>query len=289
MLALGTVYKGKWLSKNRLVACKVIPVPPDKKDLEKSFRKELAAYMELSGPYILRLFGFNNEELSNGTLKYTLITEYMHRGSLSTVLKQSEKLTLRRKLEMACQIASGMRKLHAHQMIHRDIRPDNILVDYDYTAKIADMGIARVWQPNENLTMVGCLFYMPLDFYTGRYDQSLDVFTFGLTINELFTETKHTFNWLTRGIKLTNISPVFADLINQCLHTDPNQRPSAVTIETTLHLYKQAFERSVQEERLSYADMSAQDKDEAFIAICTIQRSRVERILHNRDPSISPS
>ena len=281
------MYKGRWLSKNRLVACKVISVPPDKKHLEKSFRKELAAYMELSGPYILRTFGYNIENLPSGIQKCTLIMEYMHRGSLSRVLKQMEKLTLRRKLEMAWQIASGMQKLHARQMIHRDIRPDNILVDYDYTAKIGDMGIARVWQPDENLTMVGCESYMPLDFYTQRYDQSLDVFTFGLTINELFTETKHTFNRLTMHIKLTNTSPVFADLIEQCLHKEPDQRPSAVLIERTLRLYKQAFERYIQEKRILYADMSARDKDETFIEICTVQRPHIERSLHDWDQSPS--
>src|SRR5205085_5403009 len=102
------------------------------------------------------------------------------------------------------------------------------------TAKIGDMGLARVWLPNENLTVIGCLAYMPFDFYTGKYNQSLDVYTFGLTINELFTEKKHHFDPLTRLIKLKNSSPIFPDLIDRCIHNNPNQRPSAIEIETTL-------------------------------------------------------
>ena len=115
---------------------------------EKSFRQELAAYAELSSPYILKTYGFNIQELDDGTRKCMLVMEYMPRGSLKIVLRQKEQIPLRQKLEMACQIASGMRKLHAHRMIHRDIRPDNILIAENYTAKIGDMGLARVWSPD---------------------------------------------------------------------------------------------------------------------------------------------
>lgn len=279
---LGTVYKAQWLSKNRQVACKVISVPPDHQHREKSFQKELAAYAELSGPYILKTFGFNTQELSTGIRKCMLVMEFMPRGSLSSVLRQKEKISLRCKLEMACQIASGMRKLHAHGMIHRDIRPDNILVAHDYTAKIGDMGLARVWSPDDNMTLIGCLAYMPYDFYTGKYNQSLDIYTFGLTINELFTEKKHQFDLLTRRIQLTTRSPVFIDLIDRCILNGPSQRPSAIEIETTLCMYKRVIEKYILEKKIKYANMSIEDKNLTFLTIYQTLRPEIEEILKDK-------
>ncbi|CAF1133487.1 unnamed protein product [Adineta ricciae] len=262
----GTVYIAKWLSRNRQVACKVIRVPPDNMHLEKSFRKELAAYAELSGPYVLKLYGYNIQALSDGTQKCMLIMEYMSRGNLASVLKQTEKISLRRKLEMACQIAGGMRKLHEHHMIHRDIRPENILIGQDYIAKLGDMGLARVWLPDEALTLIGCVPYMPLDFYTAKYDQSLDVYTFGLTLHHLFTETRHQFDMLTRRVKLNNVSPVFSDLIARCIHPTASNRPSANEIEITLRMHKHTIERYIHESGINYGRMSLEEKNNTFIS-----------------------
>ena len=265
---LGTVYEGKWLSKNRRVACKVINATPDRVHLEHSFRKELEAYAKLTSPDILEIYGYNIQEVSASLRKCTLIMEYMHRGSLSAVLKQDEKLCLRCKHKMACQIVNGMKELHEHGMIHRDIRPENILVAHDYTAKIADMGLAREWLPDVDLTLIGCLPYMPLEFYTSKYGPSLDVFTFGLTINVLFTEVRHKFNILDRSIELVHRSPVFADVIDECLQKEPSQRPSAANISMKLCKYKEEFERFLCEQHVGFDAMTMQDQDTYFIRIC---------------------
>lgn len=144
----------------------MIEVTPAEKTLEESFWEELAAYTELSGAFILKTFGYGEEIGNNRTKKYYLISEFMHRKSLTDVIYDpTEKISLRRKLAMACHITSGMQKLHAHSMIHRDIRPDNILVSSNYTAKIGDMGIAHVFKPAEKHKLLGCLIFMPPEFY----------------------------------------------------------------------------------------------------------------------------
>ena len=263
------MYKAKWLKKNLDVACKVITSSTDKAiadRLEKSFRKELAAYAELSGPYILKTYGYAKEILPNGTKEFFLIMEYMSRGSLRSLLESDNKLSIRRKLEMACHVASGMRKLHAHNMIHRDIRPDNILVDKSYRAKIGDMGIAREYDPAQMMTRVGCQVFMPPEFYTKSYGQSLDVFTFGLTLNQLFTETIHQYGidlrtFLPKAMRTTK-SPVFEELIERCLRDNPTHRPSALEIETTLILYERAFSKLI---TLEYATSTNEEKDKAFL------------------------
>jgi serine/threonine protein kinase len=215
--------------------------------------------------------------------------EFMSRGSLTAVIKQEKKISLRRKLDMACHIASGMRKLHARHMIHRDIRPDNILVNENYTAKIGDMGIARVMEQNKHLTLIGCAHYMPPEFITGKYDQSLDVFTFGLTLNHLFTEKEHhSIQFIITKVKLVEESPILSELIARCIHDNPSQRPSAVEIEATLHAYKRGFDKLVLSEHLGYIQLSTEDKNKVFLKFYEVFHPQAKAALERRFPPPPP-
>ena len=251
------------------MACKLITVPRTKEAerLEKSFLKELAAYAELSGAYILKTYGFAAARQGENKL-YMLVMEYMSRGSLASVIQQrGETLSLRRKLDMARNVASGMRKIHEHHMIHRDIRSDNILVNENYLAKIGDMGIARRVDPLKQHTQIGFQSFMPPEFYQGCYDQKLDIFTFGLTLNELFTSKKHSFQpFVNDKIAFAEKSPIFDELIGRCTRHDPERRPTAIEIEKTLDLYSAAFNEMVIKKHPGYINLSTSDKDEVFVA-----------------------
>lgn len=189
----------------------------------------------------------------------------MSRGSLRHVF-ENETLSIRRKLDMACDIASGMRKLHAHQIIHRDIRPDNILVSHSYQAKLGDMGVIK--QNQLVATLAHPIFhkYMPYEFYEKNYDQSLDIFMFGLTLNEFFTKNDHNLyiNKTMSYVKMVpkEESPVFKELFERCLRRDPKQRPSAIEIEKTLCLYRDACSKLV---TMKYIRMSNEEKNEVFL------------------------
>ncbi len=213
----------------------------------------------------------------------------MSRGSLTNLLKQEKKISLRRKLEMACHIASGMRKLHARHMIHRDIRPDNILVNENYITKIGDMGIARVMEENNQLTLIGCEPYMPPEFITGKYDQSLDIFTFGLTLNYLFTEKQHqAIKFIITKVKLVEESPIFSELIARCIHDYPSQRPSAVEIEATLQAYKRGFDKLVLFENPQYIQLSTEDKNKVFLKFYEVFHPQAKTALERRFPPPPP-
>ncbi|CAF0829783.1 unnamed protein product [Adineta steineri] len=266
--AFGSVYKARWLSKNRPVACKVITIPRTNaaERLEKSFMQELIAYSELSGAYILKMYGFTASRVGSNK-RYMLVMEYMSRGSLSSVIKkEGDKISLQRKVDMARNIASGTRKIHDHRMIHRDIRPDNILVNENYLAKIGDFGIARVVDPLNQHTQIGYQSYMPPEFYQGSYDQKLDIFTFGLTLNELFTSKQHSFQSSTHKIAFQEQSPIFDELIARCTLHHPERRPAAIEIEKTLDLYSAGFDEIVVKKHPDYMNLSTEDKDEIFVA-----------------------
>ena len=237
--------------------------------LLKSFLKEIEAYNEISGAFILKIYGYALKDPPPGESegKCALIMEFMDKGSLAAVVKQKEKVSLSCKLDMAWHIASGLRKLHGRKMIHRDIRPDNILVNTDYTAKIGDMGIARKFDGVvQNLTQIGCISYMPPEFWMNKYDQSLDIFTYGLTIYHLFTETMH-ISELTpiNKVTLPRKSPIFSELIIRCVNNDPSGRPSAIELETTFYTYKRAFDKHVEVCHRGYHKLDTASKDKIFI------------------------
>jgi len=287
--AFGTVFKGKWLSKKRTVACKVIDVSQTKEAevLERSFLKEIAAYAELSGAYILKTYGF--AAARQGQKKqYILVMEYMSRGSLAKVVQdESDDLSLRRRLDMARNIASGIRKIHEHGMIHRDIRPDNILVNENYLAKIGDMGIARMTDPLKQHTRIGCQSFMPPEFYKGSYDQKLDIFTFGLTLNVLFTSTEHAFQPFVNNDKIAfkEKSPIFDDLISRCTAYDPDRRPNAIEIEKTFDLYAQGFNEIVIKKHPNYRKLSKDDKDKVFMAFYEQFHTPAQEFIRKQFPS----
>ncbi|CAF3030651.1 unnamed protein product, partial [Rotaria sp. Silwood2] len=283
----GCVYKAYWKPRELTVACKVITAHNSTltNDSENSFFKEVAAYMELSGGYILKTYGIAHTE-EGDIEKYMIIMEYMPLGSLAKFLKHNEgQISLRRKVKIAREIASGMRKIHEHNMIHRDIRPDNILITDNYTAKVADMGIARVLDPVLKHTQTGCICYMPPEFWKGTYDQKLDIFTFGLTLNELFTETQHTFNRnAAKKITLQTQSPIFRSLIDRCTADNPKDRPTASEIEYTLDVYARYFETEVIDQKIPYLDLSIKHRNNLFLQFYKVFQPRAKRRILERFP-----
>jgi serine/threonine protein kinase len=303
-LFLGYVCIATWRSKHRQVACKIIEVSgnsTDSSQLQRSFLLELAAYRELSGPYILRTFAYATRELPanrirGSTTQLMILMELMSRGSLQNVLNnERNKLSLRRKLSMGRQIASGMRRIHQHGMIHRDIRPDNILINDDYIAKIGDMGIARVIDPTVQQTQMGCLQFMPPEFFHHsenghiNLDEKLDIYTYGLTLNQLFTETMHDAKFNSSGsrITITKQSPIFyEDIILKCLDNDSKRRPTATEIEKTLEFYEHAFSETMLTD--DYTKMNQKEKDQVFIQFYDKNKLRIQRFVKEQFPQQFP-
>ncbi|CAF3344983.1 unnamed protein product [Rotaria sp. Silwood2] len=169
---------------------------------------------------------------------------------------------------IACDIASGMHRIHRHGMIHRDIRSDNILIDNGYRAKIGDMGISQSYHLHLGFSNapMGCTRYMSLEVYWNTYNQTLDVFTFGLTLNHLFTGADHDFNMNTKTITLTQASPIFPNLIHCCLNPNAQYRPTAQQIEYILHGFLSYLENRIQFYR-QYHHLSKKQKDSFCLSI----------------------
>jgi len=152
---MGTVYKATQLSMDRPIAlktlrgellCEEIPV--------KRFYREAKSASRLNHPNIVRVFDFGvDEELA---VPY-IVMEYLE-GPTLTDLVMDAPLGERRATSLLAQVAKALVDAHSHGVVHRDLKPDNIIVvplpDGDEHIKVLDFGLAKVWQGGENTTAV---------------------------------------------------------------------------------------------------------------------------------------
>jgi hypothetical protein len=271
----GTVYKSKLKSlNNKIVASKIIQLQAsqssesDLYDLYKSFTQELKAYTELKGVNILKMFGHCIQKTPN-SINLIIVTEFMSKGSLTSLLENESDLSFRKRFQIVCDVAAGMRRIHDHNFIHRDIRPDNILIDSYYTAKIGDMGISKLLETrNKHNTLIGCPPYLPPEFFTGNYDQKLDIFTFGLTLNIIFNGRHNKENRL-RHFEIIKQADVCREYVNVCTNPDPTKRPESKMISENLEMLKKRIDQEIftKEFFRIYKKMTTEQKNSYFKAL----------------------
>lgn len=188
----GRVYKGR-LQDGRLVAVKVL----GKSNSEsQDFINEVATIGRIHHVNIINLFGFCLE----GS-KQALVYEYMPNGSLGDMLSKrgaSLSVGMEKLLEIAVGIAHGITYLHRgceSRILHLDIKPQNILLDQDFTPKISDFGLAKVYSRHRSaVTLTGPKgtygFIAPEIFMRnlGNPSDKSDVYSFGMLLLEMAGE-----------------------------------------------------------------------------------------------------
>ncbi|XP_020103003.1 G-type lectin S-receptor-like serine/threonine-protein kinase LECRK3 [Ananas comosus] len=186
--AFGTVYKGMLASEsNTVIAVKKL------RDLalresENEFTNEVRAIGRTHHKNLVRLFGFCNE----GTHRL-LVYEYMSNGSLTSLLFGPEKPSWSKRVRIALEIARGLLYLHdecSAQIIHCDIKPQNILLDDNSVARIADFGLAKLLKNDQTRTSTLCIrgtrgYVAPEWFRNTAITAKVDVYSFGVVLLEI--------------------------------------------------------------------------------------------------------
>lgn len=154
----------------------------------KRFQREARVLAAVDHPHVARIYASgHNEELG----LYYLCMEYVSGGSVKRAI-QGQGLSLRRSAEIVRDASRGTQAAHDLGQIHRDIKPDNILLEANGNAKLADFGLARDSLPGNTLTqagdIVGTLDYLSPEQVRGnRTDSRSDVYSLGATLYVLLT------------------------------------------------------------------------------------------------------
>ena len=183
----GRVYRGYDPVMKRQVAIKLMSRADDA-DLLMRFRNEAAAAGSLHHENIVTIYDFGED----GGVPY-IVMEYLEGQDLQKILDERVSLKLIEKLRILCQVASGLKAAHEAQIIHRDVKPANIMVLKDGAVKIMDFGIARLDRKNATRhtrtgLVVGTLHYMPPEQFDGQPADALaDIWAFGVIAYTLFS------------------------------------------------------------------------------------------------------
>ncbi|HUJ86887.1 MAG TPA: serine/threonine-protein kinase [Burkholderiales bacterium] len=189
--AMGVVYKATDPVLGRSVAIKTINMSLERDGIENyeaRFYQEARAAGGLSHPSIVTIYDVGK----NGDIAY-MAMEFVEGVELRALLSSGRPLPVAQAISIAAQVAEGLAYAHERGIVHRDIKPPNILVTPGGNVKIADFGIARM-RASESLTQTGMMLgspkYMSPEHVLGkRADQRGDLFSLGIILYEMLTGT----------------------------------------------------------------------------------------------------
>uniref|UniRef100_A0A8C1ZZD4 non-specific serine/threonine protein kinase n=1 Tax=Cyprinus carpio TaxID=7962 RepID=A0A8C1ZZD4_CYPCA len=182
--SFGRVYKGRRKFSGQVVALKFIPkVGRSEKDL-RSLKREIDIMRGLKHPNIVLLLdSFETER------EVVVVTEYAE-GELFQILEDDGSLPENQVREIACQLVSALYYLHSHRILHRDMKPQNILLGKGGVVKLCDFGFARAMSVSTLVltSIKGTPLYMSPELVEEKpYDHSADLWSLGCILYELHT------------------------------------------------------------------------------------------------------
>ena len=183
---MADVYKARCHKLNRYVAIKVLRQEYcDNESFVRKFTVEAQSTAGLIHPNIVNIYDAGNE---NGI--HYIVMELAEGMTLKRYIRRYGRLSARETVDFAIQIASGLQAAHEHHIIHRDIKPQNILVSDSGTIKVTDFGIARAANGDDTISSsaMGSVRYLSPEQARGGYaDERSDIYSLGITIYEMAT------------------------------------------------------------------------------------------------------
>ncbi|TXG64950.1 hypothetical protein EZV62_011944 [Acer yangbiense] len=229
----GDLYKGTYCSQE--VAIKVLKPERLNSDLQKEFAQEVYIMRKVRHKNVVQFIGACTKPPS-----LCIITEFMSGGSVYDYLhKQKGVFKLPSVIKVAIDVSKGMNYLHQNNIIHRDLKAANLLMDENEVVKVADFGVARVKSQSGVMTAeTGTYRWMAPEVIEHKpYDHKADIFSFGVVLWELLTG-KLPYEFLTplqaavgvvqKGLRPTipkNTNPKLAELLERSWQQDPALRP----------------------------------------------------------------
>ncbi len=187
--AMGTVYKAVDPLIDRVVAIKTINLSlalDEKDEYESRFYQEAKAAGRLSHPNIVTIYDVGK----SGEIAY-IAMEFLQGRELRDILNDGKRMPVEQVINIVAQVAQGLAYAHEHGIVHRDVKPSNIMIVRDGHVKITDFGIARMASAavrTQTGMVLGSPKYMSPEQVVGKLtDQRSDIFSLGVMLYEMLT------------------------------------------------------------------------------------------------------
>ncbi len=239
---MAVVYKARCHRLNRLVAIKILKDELSKdEEFRNRFHAESQAVAKLNHPNIMSVHDVSTHEGTD-----YIVMELIEGITLKQYMEKKGTLNWKETLHFGMQIAKALEHAHGQGIVHRDIKPHNVMVLKNGSAKVTDFGIARLMSQSNTLTKeaLGSVHYIsPEQAKGGRVDNRSDIYSLGVVMYEMMTgrapydgdspvavAIQHINGGATMPSMLNpNIPGGLEQIIMRCMATDPAQRYSTAT------------------------------------------------------------
>jgi serine/threonine-protein kinase len=185
---MSSVYRARDRLLERYVALKVLhPHYADDEEYVERFRREARSVAQLSHPHIVTVI----DRGEDGGQQF-IVFEYIDGENLKQFIERTGPLPTRRAVELALEVADALAFAHEHGLVHRDVKPQNVLLTPDGDAKVTDFGIARSLDVEHGMTQTGTVLgtsnYLSPEQASGKATTAAtDVYSLGVVVYELLT------------------------------------------------------------------------------------------------------
>lgn len=224
---------------DRLVAVKTLIKPSD----HKRMTDEISALLKLRSKHVVQLYDI----IDNGGSDLAIVEEYIDGPDLIDCADNIT--TLKDLISILWQISCGIADIHKHDIVHRDVKPNNLKIDAEGIVKIFDFGLSRSIEDAATVGFIGTLIYAAPELYSPGKDiyftTAVDVFAFSVTAmclsgvplpQEMKTYIKDIPSNPFKNSKIKLPSPI-EEILFRCLESSPKDRPSMIEIRDELARY----------------------------------------------------